>query len=141
MKPHNYLLAIGLFSLVVAAMLLVAVDLHSVYEDMGVAVPVIDENESSAFNQLSEIETQASDTHDEIKGTDVGGEDADTTFFGGAVKSLQIVFRGLAVPGTLFQEIGQLFHIPRLITAFFFTATLIVITWTAVYMIFRFTGQ
>jgi len=141
MQLHKYLIAMMAFSLVVVVFLAATVSMVDNYADMGITTIIILENESAAFDKIDSINTQAEDIEAGVTGSDVGGEDASTTFLGGAWSAVQIVFGSLGVTRALLQDVGNLFNVPPMIVGFAITAIILTVIFTGIYMVFRSKGE
>jgi len=140
MRYDKYIISILLFSVVVVAGLTAVANVADNYGEMGIEVDV-DTTQDDAFNKVASINEQTQDISDSVSGTDVGTDDASSTFLGGAWSAVQIIATSFGAVGDIVKEIADLFQIPSLFVTFFITAIVLSVLITAIFMIFKFTGE
>lgn len=140
MRYDKYIISILLFSVVVVAGLTAVANVADNYGEMGIEVDV-DTTQDDAFNKVSSINEQTQDISDSVSGTDVGTDDASSTFLGGAWSAVQIIATSFGAVSDIVKEIADLFMIPPLFVTFFITAIVLSVLITAIFMIFKFTGE
>jgi hypothetical protein len=136
MRIDEFLVAIGLFSLVVTIMLATAVDISQNYADEGINI-AIDENASAAFSQASEINSLAQEMQSKLTSTPPGAANAFNAFIYGAWSALVLSFKSLTMIVTLITNVGALFGLPPMITLFITSSIIITLVVILAYLVFR----
>jgi hypothetical protein len=140
MKLHEYFIMVLVFSLLVVVPYAAVVNISDNYADIGETV-TIDETKTDVYDKTSTINDDAENIEESLTGSDIGGEDSSTTFFGGAWNSIQIVFGSVGIAKDLIIEVGSLFHIPPVIIGTLISMFIITLFFASIYMIFKHTGE
>ena len=133
-KIEDFLIGIGLFSMLVVVMLAATVDISDQYKDLGINVP-IDDNASGVFNKAAAINDQAQDMQTLLTTTPQTGLGAVSAFLSASWAALLSTLNGMGLVTSLITEISILLSIPAQITAFLISAVVITLVLTIAVMV------
>ena len=139
MDIKDFLIGIGLFSVVAVVILAAVVDMSENYADAGIEV-VVDENASAVFDKASAINQQAENMQQTLTETPAGPVSAINAFIYGAWSTMISTFDSLSLATALVTEVGALFSLPPAITLFIVSSLVITLVVTIAYLVFRMGG-
>ena len=134
MRVENYLIAIGLFSLIAVLMLAMTSEMAANYGDMGIPIS-IDDNQSAAFNKAAEINNLSNEMQDTLSNTPAGS--GFNAFIYGAFSTVITTFKSLSLSAQLVTSTITLFGLPGPISTFIVSAIVIMLVMTLVYLVFN----
>ena len=133
MRIEQYLIAIGLFSVVAVIFLASAVDLADNYANIGISIP-IDNNQSAAFDKAGEISNLSNTMQSTL--TNAGPDSGSTNFISAAYSTVILTFKSLTIGADLVGDTVSLFGMPPALAAFIISAIVISIVMMLVYLVF-----
>jgi hypothetical protein len=136
MKIEDFLIAIGLFSMIAVVFMAAAGNIVGNYNDAGIVIPV-NNNASAAFNQAGEINNLSLTMQEKLSNTPAGPTSAVNAFIYGAWSTIVMSFKSLAMSVTLITNATALFNLPPEITMFLVSAIILTLVVTIAYLVFR----
>jgi hypothetical protein len=136
MKIENFLLAIGLFSLVVVMFMGTTISMSNNYADLGINVPV-DNSTSAVFDKAAEIDAQARSMQEKVSDIPSGPLSAVTGFISAAWATIISTLSGIGMSISLVQAISEFMQIPAPLAGFIISAIIITIVLLIAKMVFN----
>jgi hypothetical protein len=134
MDIKDFLIGIGLFSLIAVVFTLCIADLATKYTDLGIPINV-DENQSKIYDKASDINNQAQEMQKTLLNTPAGPLSAAGAFLNGAWTTLTTSFQSLSLSLDLASAVVSLFGLPPAITTWVVSSIIITLVITIAYMI------
>lgn len=139
MDIKDFLIGIGLFSVVVVVILAATVDMADNYKDAGITI-AINDNSSAVFDKANDINQQAEKMQQTLTQTPAGPVSAINAFIYAAWSTMISTFDSLSLATSLVTEVGALFILPPAITLFIVSSLVITLVVTIAYLVFRMGG-
>ena len=133
MKIEDFLIGIGLFSVVAVILLAATVNMASNFQDMGITV-AINDNSSAAFNKAAQINNISQEMQSKLIDNPTGT--GITSFVTGAYAAVITSFKALTISADLTTDVVSLFGLPPELSMFLISAVIISIVMMLVYLIF-----
>ena len=135
MKIEEFLIAIGLFSMVAVVFLAATANIAGNFASEGISVP-IDENMSGAYSQAAQINNLSLQMEQKLRTASPGTLGAVSAFLSAAWSTVILSFSSLAMSITLISNSASLFGLPPEITMFLVSAVILTLVITIAYLIF-----
>lgn len=100
----------------------------------------IDGSFSNTYNKIGVITGEAEDMQSQFEQADVGNENADAQFLGGALKTVKISFQSIGITQGMIQDIAVLVKAPQIWSTIFKAIIVILMVTTILFMIFKSRG-
>jgi hypothetical protein len=93
------------------------------------------------YDQLATLESSTEDIENKVVGTNTGGLDAATEFFGDALNSLKLIGTSLSTSKNMMVNMADTLKIPNYLYRIFTTILILMLLTVIIFMIFRYRGN